>query len=141
MEEFITTFHIDWKLMIAQLFNFGLVFLAFYLLAVKPLRKLMQERGELISKGVNDAKVNAKILEQTQKESDEILAKARIEANKIFQDGKKEGETQKTILIEQGKAELKGILESGKKILEADKIKAVEEARKDIASLALLAAN
>ena len=56
MQEFITTFHIDWKLMVAQLFNFGVVFLAFYLLAAKPLRKLMKERGEVISKGLNDSK-------------------------------------------------------------------------------------
>jgi len=140
MEEFINTFHIDWKLMIAQLFNFGIVFLAFYLLAAKPLRKLMQDRGDLISKGVDDAKVNAEILEKTNKEYQDMLAKARIEANKIFQDGKKEGEIKKTALIEEGKAEFASIIESGKKSLQVEKIKIVEDARKDIVSLATLAA-
>ena len=59
--------------MIAQLFNFAIVFLVFYLLATKPLSKLMKEREETISKGVNDAKVNAEILEKTKKEYEEIL--------------------------------------------------------------------
>jgi F0F1-type ATP synthase membrane subunit b/b' len=44
MEELITTFHIDWKLMIAQIVNFGLVFALLYWLAAKPLSKLMKDR-------------------------------------------------------------------------------------------------
>ena len=131
MEEFITTFHIDWKLMIAQLFNFGVVFLAFYLLAAKPLRKLMKERGEVISKGVNDAKVNAEILEKTQKASEEILNKARAEAHKFAQENKKEEEARKAAMIEDATKEVKSIIESGKKTLEAEKAKMVEEAKKD----------
>jgi F-type H+-transporting ATPase subunit b len=140
MQEFIETFHIDWKLMIAQLFNFGIVFLAFYLLAAKPLRKLMKERGETISKGVNDAKVNAEILEKTQKASEEILSKARIESNKIFQEGKKEGEKARTEMIENGKKETALVLEKGRKELQVEKAKIIEEVKKEIIPLAMLAA-
>src|SRR6185369_4895550 len=140
MQEFINTFHIDWKLMIAQLFNFAIVFIAFYILAAKPLRKLMKDRGDLISKGVNDAKVNAEILEKTSKESEAILAKARIEANKIFQDGKKEGETKKAAMMEEAKIEVASMIENGKKSLQVEKIKIVEDAKKDIVNIAMLAA-
>ncbi|HTE48690.1 MAG TPA: F0F1 ATP synthase subunit B [Candidatus Paceibacterota bacterium] len=140
MEEFINTFHIDWKLMIAQLFNFGIVFLAFYLLAAKPLRKLMQERGELISRGVSDAKQNSEVLEKTKKEYDDMLTKARREADNIFQNGKKEGEANKAKMIEEGKNEARVIIENGKKSLETERTKMVEEAKKDIASLGVLIA-
>jgi F-type H+-transporting ATPase subunit b len=139
MQEFIETFHIDWKLMIAQLFNFAVVFLAFYLLAAKPLQKLMKERGEKISKGLNDAEVNAKILEKTSKESEEILAKARIEANKIFREGKKEEEAKAVSMQEEAEKKVKEILDNGKKTLEAEKVKMVEEARKEIVTLTMAA--
>ena len=139
MSEFINTFHIDWKLMIAQLFNFGIVFLAFYLLAAKPLRKLMNERGEMISKGVDDAKINAEMLEKTKKEYEEVLAKARAEANKIFEVGKREAEVKKTSMMEDAKTEVAGMIENGKKNLQSEKIKMVEEAKKEIVSLAMLA--
>ncbi|MEI8174481.1 MAG: ATP synthase F0 subunit B [bacterium] len=139
MNEFINTFHIDWKLMIAQLFNFGIVFLAFYLFASKPLSKLMKERGETISKGVNDAKVNAEILGKTSKEYESALSKARLEANKIFQDGKKEAEAKKVLMIEEAKKEAKVIIENGKKSLETEKVKMVEEAKKEIVALAMKA--
>ena len=139
MNEFLNTFHIDWKLMIAQLINFGIVFLAFYFLAAKPLRKLMQDRGEAISKGLDDAKTNAEVLDKTSKEYEEVLAKARKEANKIFQDGKKEAEDKKNKMLEQAKAEVAGIIENGKKTLQSEKIKMVEDAKKEIVSIAMIA--
>lgn len=139
MGDFINTFHIDWRLMIAQLFNFGIVFLAFYLLAAKPLRKLMQEREELISKGVNDAKQNSEVLEKTNKEYKEVLANARAEANKIFQEGKKEAETKKSEMLEQAEMEVASIIENGKKSLQIEKTKMVEEVKNEIVILAMKA--
>ncbi|MFA6076666.1 MAG: F0F1 ATP synthase subunit B [Candidatus Paceibacterota bacterium] len=140
MNEFIATFHIDWKLMIAQIINFALVFVVFYLLAAKPLSKLMKDRTQEIQTGLTNAKDNAVLLEKTQKEYDEIIRKARNEANTVFQTGKKEAEAKKTAMIEEAKIEVASIIENGKKSLQAEKIKAVEEAKKDIAILSLKAA-
>ncbi len=140
MESIISTFHIDWKIIVAQAVNFGIVFVVLYLFALKPLTKLMAERAEKIGKGVDDAKKNEAMLKATKAEYDEMLAKARVEANKIFQEGKKEGEIKKSEMIEKGKVELASMIENGKKAMQADKVKAVEDARKEIASLAILAA-
>ena len=57
MQELITTFHIDWKLMIAQIVNFGLVFTLLYWLAAKPLSKLMKDRTKEITDGLDNAKL------------------------------------------------------------------------------------
>jgi F-type H+-transporting ATPase subunit b len=139
MDSIISTFHIDWKIIVAQAINFAVVFLVLYFFALKPLVKLMAERAEKIAKGVNDAKSNATMLEKTSKEYEEILAKARVEANKIFQTGKKDGEDNKVKMIEEGKNEVKIIIESGKKSLEMEKVKMVEEAKKEIVALAMKA--
>lgn len=140
MESIISTFHIDWKIIIAQAINFIIVFVVLYIFALKPLSKLMAERSEKISKGVDDAKKNDAMLKATKAEYEEMLAKARIEANKIFQEGKKEGEVKKSEMIEKGKIELASMVENNKKAMQAEKVKAVEEARKEIASIAILAA-
>lgn len=139
MNEFIATFHIDWKLMIAQIINFALVFVVFYLLAAKPLSKLMKDRTEEIQTGLINAKDNAVLLEKTQKEYDEIIRKARTEANTIFQTGKKEAEAEKASMIEEAKVQVASIIENGKKSLQTEKTKVVEEANKDIAMLAIKA--
>jgi F-type H+-transporting ATPase subunit b len=135
MESIISTFHIDWKILIAQAINFAVVFVVLYIFALKPLSKLMAERSEKISKGINDAETNAKLLEETHKEYESALSKARNEANKIFQDGKKEAEAKKTLMLEEAKKEVALVVENGKKTLEVEKVKMVAEAKKEIVTL------
>jgi len=139
MDSIISTFHIDWKIIIAQMINFGVVFVVLYIYALKPLSKLMAERSEKIGKGIDDAKTNATLLAKMQTEYDETLSKAKNEANKIFQEGKKESELKKTAMLEEAKQEVEGIINNGKKMLEVEKSKMVEEAKKEIVSLAMQA--
>ena len=140
MQSIIETFHIDWKIIIAQAVNFGVVFVVLYVYALKPLSKLMAERSQKIEKGVSDAKVNEQMLRDTKEKYEEILTKARLEADKIFQQGKKETEVEKTRMVEEAKNQVAGVIESGKKTLEAEKTKMVQDAKKDIISIAMLAA-
>ena len=141
MEEFIETFHIDWKLMIAQIVNFGIVFLVFYFLAAKPLGKLIKDRTNEIETGLTDAKENAELLEKTKKEYSDVLTKARMEAQKIFEEGKKEALAKKDAMLNDARSEVETMIEAGRKNLEAEKIKMVADAKNELASLALLAAN
>ena len=137
MESIINTFHIDLKIIIAQILNFGIVFAVLYIYALKPLNKLMKERSEKIEKGINDAKSNAQILNNTKIEYEEVLAKARGEADKIFQEGKKEAEAKKTLMLEKAKKEVAVMVENGKKNLQNEKVKMVGEAREEITSLSV----
>jgi len=139
MESIISTFHIDWKVIIAQTINFGVVFVVLYIFALKPLSKLMAERSEKIAQGINDAKTNAALLEETRAEYEAAVLRARTEADKIFQDGQKEAETKKTLMLEEAKKEVARAIENGQKILEAEKIKMVQEAKKEVVILAMKA--
>lgn len=139
MDEFISTFHIDWKLMLAQVINFAIVFAVFYFLASKPLSKLIKDRTQEIETGLKDAAANAKILKATESEYESVIAKAKNEANTIFQTGKKEAEAKKASMLEDARNEVAGIVENGKKMLEVEKVKMVEDAKKEVANLAILA--
>lgn len=139
MDSFINTFHIDWKTIIAQVINFAVILFVLHFLALKPLRKIMKERSEKITGGLNDAKKNKELLEQTQKEYDDILSKARTEAHTIFQDGKKEALEKKKLMIEDASAEVESMIASGKKTLEAEKEKMINEAKAEIVSLVVKA--
>jgi len=137
MESIINTFHIDFKIIIAQLFNFGVVFAVLYIYALKPLSKLMKERTEKIEKGISDAKSNAQMLDNTKVEYEAALTKARKEADKIFQEGKKEAEAKKALMLEKTKEEVALMIENGKKNLESEKIKMVNEAKEEITSISI----
>ncbi|MEX2052253.1 MAG: F0F1 ATP synthase subunit B [Candidatus Paceibacterota bacterium] len=139
MESIIETFHIDWKIIIAQGINFAIVFAVLYVFALKPLNKLMNERSETIGKGLKDAKENAAILSETTSKYEEAIAKSKLEANLIFQTAKKEAEGKRVEMLEEAKSQVAALIENGKKTLEAEKVKMVGEARKEIVTLAMLA--
>ena len=139
MESFIETFHIDWKILIAQVINFGVIFLVLYLFALKPIKKIMTERTATIEKGINDAKHNAEIIASTKKEYEEVIAKAKGEAHELFQEGKKEAEAKKVEMLAKAQSEVEAMVESGKKNLENEKAKMVEEAKAEIVSLVVAA--
>ncbi|MFA6251584.1 MAG: F0F1 ATP synthase subunit B [Candidatus Paceibacterota bacterium] len=139
MESLITTFHIDWKIIIAQALNFLVVFLVLYFFALKPLKKMMSERENRINKGVEDAKINAETLIKTKKEYESVILKAKEEANILFQEGKKEVEVKKAEMMENAKKEVDALILNGKKVLESEKVKMVEEAKQEIVSLVVKA--
>ncbi len=118
MDSFIETFHIDWKIIVAQGINFIIVLFVLFFLIVKPLKQLMKERSESIKGGLNDAKINAD--------------------NLIFQEGKKEAEVKKIEMMENAKKEVETMISNGKKVLESEKAKIIEEAKKEIVSLVVL---
>lgn len=139
MDSFIATFHIDWKILIAQAINFGVIFLLLYFFALKPLKKIMSERTNTIEKGLADAKHNAELIENTRKEYEETLGKARVEAQAVFAEGKKDAEAKKAEMIAKASSEVEAMIETGKKNLESEKNKMVEEAKAEIVSLVVAA--
>lgn len=139
MDSFIETFHIDWKIILAQTINFAVVLFVLYFLMIKPLKKMMGERSKTIEGGLNDAKNNKELLDKTKKEYDDVLMKAKNEAHQIFQEGKNEAEIKKSEMLENANKEVEGMVLSGKKLLEAEKIKMIEEAKKEIVSLVIKA--
>ncbi len=139
MDSFISTFHIDWKILIAQAINFAIVFALLYFFALKPLKKIMSERTSTIEKGISDAKHSAELIEKTTKEYEEVIAKARAEAHTLFQEGKKEAEVKRAEMLEKAQTEVDAMIASGKKNLESEKNKMVEEAKNEIVSLVVSA--
>jgi F-type H+-transporting ATPase subunit b len=139
MDSFITTFHIDWKIIIAQGINFVVVLAVLYFFALKPLKKLMSERQNRIEGGLTDAKHNAELLEATKKEYDAVIARAKEEAHTLFQEGKHDAEAKRAAMMEEAQADVHAMIETGKKTLESQKTKMVEEAKKEIVSLVVAA--
>ena len=99
MDSLISTFHIDWHLIVAQLVNFAVVILVLWRFALKPLGKLMDERGQTIAGGLENAKKQEDLLKAQQAQYDATLAQARAEAATIMKDVKKEAEAKKAEMM------------------------------------------
>lgn len=139
MQEFISTFHIDWKLMIAQLINFGVVFLVFYFLAAKPLRKLMEERGNTISKGLDDAKESSELLQKAAEEYKQNAIKLRQVSIDSQKELAKELDKLRAKNLDKIKEDNKEWAKKRVEQMEIDKKALIESAKSELVSLAMLA--
>ena len=137
MDSLITTFHIDWKIIIAQAVNFVIVFFVLYRYALKPLGTLMEERAKTIEKGLTHAKANADTLENTKAEYDAALSKARQEGAGIVATAKKDAEMEKARILADAKKSADQTIASGKVELANEKQKMLDEAKRDLASLVM----
>ncbi len=135
MQSIISTFHLDIKILIAQLINFAVVIWVLYRFAIKPLNKLMSERSQTIEKGLTDAKSNAETLSKTKEEYEKALREAQKEASDIFTKAKKEAEVKKNEMLEDAKKEVAKTLAQGKTALEEEKQKMLDDAKKELAGL------
>jgi F-type H+-transporting ATPase subunit b len=139
MESLISTFHIDWKIIIAQAINFAVVVFVLYRFAIKPLKKNLDERKTIIDQGLTDAKTNAEMLDTTKREYEEIISKARRDADELFKKAKSAAEDRKKILFDEAEKEAKTVIEQTKKQLGVEKSKMIEDAKKEMANLVISA--
>ena len=135
MDALIGTFHIDWKLIVAQAINFALVIFVLYRFALKPLKKLMDERGAKIEGGLQNAKKQEELLAAQEAEYKATLEKARTEAAQIMKDVKTDAEKKRAEMLETAKIEAASIFAAGKKQLEGEKEKMLTDAKKELVSL------
>jgi F-type H+-transporting ATPase subunit b len=139
MNELITTFHIDWKLIVAQLVNFAIVLFVLYKFAYGPMMKLMSERTEKIDKGLKDTEKAQKMLtEMTQKEK-AVLVEARKAAQEIVTKAEAVAVGNKEEIIAQAKVQSEKILQDAAKKIEAEKNKMMQEVKTQIADLVVKA--
>lgn len=140
MDSIVSTFHIDWKVIVAQAVNFGVVFIVLYIFALKPLGRLMAERSEKISKGIDDAKKSNELLQKAAEEYEKNtvqLRKISIDAQKELQ---KDLEKLRRDNLNKIKTDNDEWVKKRMEQMEIDKKSLVESAKNELAHLAILAA-
>lgn len=88
VEQIARTFGVDWPQLISQMISFSIVCVLLYLLAYKPVLKMLAERRRLISQGLaNSEKIKAELAE-TESQRLEVLARANAEAHQLIEDAR-----------------------------------------------------
>ena len=95
MDTIIEAFHVDVKLLIAQAFNFAIVFVVLYFFVLKPLTKVMNDRTKKIEKSLEDAKRIDDKLIKTEEDYKKVIADARKEAEGIMEKANQYAEKKK----------------------------------------------
>jgi F-type H+-transporting ATPase subunit b len=137
MENLIETFHLDVKLIIAQLINFIIVFAVLYWFAFKPLVKVMAERASKISKSLDDAKKVEEKLAETQAEFNKVINEAKKQANTILEKAAVQADDRKQAEIKRAKEEIGAIINQEKQKMQMEKAATLKEIKKEVADLVI----
>ncbi|MEK7511300.1 MAG: ATP synthase F0 subunit B [Patescibacteria group bacterium] len=140
MEQLFSAFGIDWKLLIAQAVNFGVLFVALTYLLYKPTMRTLDERRAKVAKGVEDAIAAEKKLAEADEEVGEKLKGAETEAEGIVASAREAATGEKARIVKEAEGRAASIeAESEARAREAAS-RALRESEKEIARLAILAA-
>ncbi len=139
MEELIKTFHIDWTLMLAQLINFAIVFFVIYRFALKPLTKVMAERGKVIAQSLDQAKVIERTMKETAEETKRQLAASKKEAAEILAEARQQAELKRSAIVKETEAKTQQIVAEAKQQIQVEKDKLIADAREEMIELVVTA--
>ena len=138
MHALFDAFGLDWRLLVINLINFGLLSGVLWYFLYQPLTNMLESRREKIAEGVSKADEADKRLQQLEdtrgemlaqagRESDDVLAKARLAA----------GEKQQELLA-QSEAAAQAVLRDAQFQAVEMKREAIEESKKEVAKLIVL---
>jgi F-type H+-transporting ATPase subunit b len=135
MDSLIETFHIDWRLLIAQVVNFGIAFSVLYFFALKPLKKVMAERTNKIARGLDQSKEIEKRLTEANEEYRKEIAKAKTEAGSIVEKAAAVGEEKRKEMLEEAKQEIENLVGREKITMENERKRVSNELKAEVAEL------
>lgn len=139
MESILQTFHIDWKLLIAQVINIGLVVGILGFGVFKPLMKKMSERSQLINDGINNADKAKQSLQEAEKEFQKIVSDAKNEATAILKNAQEQASRTEREALENAQEKVKEVISRGKIQLAEMKLQTLNDAKASLADLVVMA--
>jgi len=138
MSAVFAAFGIDWRLLLIDSINFGVLLFALWYFLYAPLTKMLETRRQKVAEGVHDAEqagiklreieeAKSGILADAGQEADELLRKARLAA----------AEKERALVIA---AEAAAARTAGEAAAQAAELKAqaIEESKQEVAKLVVL---
>jgi len=140
MSELFAAFGINWKLLLVQSFNFGILLVALWYFLYRPVLKLIDERREKIAEGVRTAEAASKRLEEARGEGEKLVGNASREAESIVASARSRAEEKASEIAQNADARAQAILADASARAEEAKRQALKESEREIARAAMLAA-
>lgn len=137
--EIFTSLGIDWRLLIAQLVNFAILFFALYKLLYKPLLSFLEKRSTTIEKGLIDAKAAEEKLQLTDQTYKQIVLKAKKEAEKILEEASSLSDQHRQETLKKTRDEVKRVVIQARTRIEQEKQQMLDDVKGDIVDMVVQA--
>ena len=138
MGQVLTTFGVDWRLLLINAVNFGLLMYVLGYFVYGPLTKILEERRQKVAQGVKDAEASARKLSEIEASRSVILAKAGSEADEVLKQSRTAAQAKEKEIIAAGEAAAANTLREAAAQAEELKAEAIEESKKEVAKMVVL---
>jgi F-type H+-transporting ATPase subunit b len=140
MEQLFSAFGLDWRLLLIQAFNFGILLTVLTYFLYKPILKMIDERREKIAEGVRTADAAARRLAEAQEQGETMVGDAAREAEGLVSSARTRADEKHAAIVAEAESRAHGIIKDAEaKAREAER-QALIESEREIAKAAMLAA-
>lgn len=140
MDQLISTFGIDWRLLLVQSVNFGLLLLVLWRFVYRPVLAMIDERREAIAEGVRKAEAADRRLAEAETEGKQLVGAAARESEAMVAAARARAEEKASGIMRDAEAKAAAALADAATRAEEAKRKALAESEKEITRAAMLAA-
>lgn len=140
MEQIINVFGVDWKLLLIQAINFGLLLLILWHFLYKPVIKVVDARRERIEQGIRAAEQSERELGEAEAEKARILREATHKGDQLIEAAKKRAEAEEHALLKEAHRKATHLLNEAERRIEREHADMLQKAERDVARMAVLAA-
>ncbi len=140
MPALLSTFGVDWHLLIAQTVNFVILALALTWFLYKPVLRIVRERERVITKGVEDARRASEKLAHADTEASLRVIEADKKAEEILHRARTHAESMRSEMLKEAESSAVSIIADAHSRAKESAAKELRENDRHIARLAVLAA-
>lgn len=138
MGQLFAAFGIDWRLLVINLINFGLLLAVLRYFLYGPLTRMLEDRRIKVQQGVEDAEEAARVRQQIEDERARIMAKTMQEVDEMLAKARASAAARERELVDEAGKRAAFIIEQAESQAREEKAKAVAESRNEIAQLIVL---
>ena len=138
MDQLFAAFGIDWRLLLINAINFGVLLAGLTYFLYKPITRTLEERRQKVIKGVEDAEAAAVALGEIENARAQKLAEAGREADELLSLAQKTGTEKGRQIVEQAEGSAARVLFEAQAQSQELKEQALRESKEEVAKLIVL---
>ena len=140
MSELFATFGVNWKLLLAQAVNFGLLLTVLTYFLYKPVLKIIDERREKVAEGVRKAEAATRRLQEAKTEGEGMVGEAARQAEGIVAEARTRAGERADEIVRTAESQAAATLKDAAARAKEAQRQALKESEREIARAAMLAA-
>jgi len=133
--ELLKAFGVNYKILIAQLINFSILFFVLYKFGYKPIFQFLEDRRKRIKEGVEMAEKMEIALSEALAEKNTIIANAKKEAAVVLEKADEIANKRKGEMVEKAREEIGHVINQEKEKMRLEKAQTLKEIKDEIADL------